>query len=150
MSRRSGRGTVGLAVMVILSATGCFGGKGNVFSLKVGQCFDDPDVVAAEIIDVIIVDCSSPHDNEVYAAFDLAGTAFPGVDEVFDAAHRGCEDRFSAYVGEPLAAGALAATFLAPTEQSWDNSDDREVICYLLDRRGAPLRGPMRGTGTGT
>jgi hypothetical protein len=81
--------------MVILSATGCFGGQGNVFSLEVGQCFDDPDVVAAEIIDVIIVDCSSPHDNEVYAAFDLAGTVFPGVDEVFDAAHRGCEDRFS-------------------------------------------------------
>jgi hypothetical protein len=33
--------------MVILSATGCFGGQGNVFSLEVGQCFDDPDVAAA-------------------------------------------------------------------------------------------------------
>ena len=148
MSRSSERTAVGLAVMVLLSATGCFGGQGNVFSLRVGQCFDDPNVAAAEITDVVIVDCDSPHDSEVYAAFDLAGSVYPGADEVFDAAQLGCVDRFSAYVGETLAGSELGATFLAPTEQSWGNSDDREVVCYLLDRRGTKLDGSMQSTGT--
>ena len=148
MSRRSGRTAVGQTVIVVCLATGCFGGQGNVFSLEVGQCFDDPSVEADEITDVVIVDCDSPHDNEVYATFDLAGSVYPGGDEVFESAQGGCGHRFSDYVGEPLVESELGATFLAPTEQSWNNSDDREVVCYLFERRGARLDGSMQGTGS--
>ena len=142
------RALVGPLVVIALLAGGCFGGQGNVFSLEVGDCFDDPTDIGEQVSDVTIVDCDSRHDNEVYASFDIAGAEYPGPEEVFELARVGCVERFEDYVGVDLDSSRLAATFLAPTEQSWNNSDDREVICYLLDRGGLKLESSMEGSGS--
>lgn len=147
--RRSVLGAAARAVaLVVVSAgvaTGCFSDEGNVFSLGVGDCFDDPGVEAEEVTDVTIVECDEPHDNEVYAAFDAPGSDYPGSEELLGLANEGCLARFTTFVGVSFDVSDLDATFLAPTEQSWTSRDDREVVCYLLDARGAKLRGSMRG-----
>lgn len=137
------RRAAALAIGLALSVTGCFGGPGNVFSLDVGDCFDDPTPESSEVTDVEVVGCDSPHDNEVYATFDLPDTDFPGADEVLEASLAGCAERFEDLTGVPVGESSLDATLLAPTEQSWTSRDDREVICYLLDASGAKLEGSV-------
>ena len=68
--------------------------------MQVGDCFNDdtpisaePDEVTVEARDVSEVagiPCSEPHDNEVYAVFDLDLSAFPGADEIREIALESC------------------------------------------------------------
>lgn len=144
---RSGR--IGLAVVAAVVVAGC--SEGNVFSLDPGTCFDDvsqiTDEGGGEVEDVPIVDCDEPHDNEVFATFDLEGEDFPGDDAVATRAEQGCLDRFEAYVGRDYASSRFVATHLVPTEQSWEVRDDREVVCFLYDVDLARLEGSAQGSG---
>lgn len=126
-----------------LVLTGC--SSGNVFSLEVGDCFDDPSDTSGEISDVPIVECSEPHDNEVFAVFDIPGDDFPGQSEVQEQADDGCLDRFADYVGIDYAESRFIQTSLYPTEGSWDGGD-REVICFLYDIDLEKLEGSMAGS----
>ena len=63
---------LGVVLAVAMACTG------NVFSLEVGDCFNDPDSGFEEVTDVEIVECSENHDNEVYALSDYpAGDGAP-------------------------------------------------------------------------
>ncbi|MCI0425566.1 MAG: septum formation family protein, partial [Actinobacteria bacterium] len=77
--------------------------QGNVFTLEPGTCFDDVDAFFEEdsegVSDVPTVDCEDPHDNEVYATFDVADGEFPGVDALVAEADERCLDVFEDYVG---------------------------------------------------
>ena len=84
-----------LLITLAVAATAC---EGNVFSLSVGDCFNDPDAFT-EVSDVEIVECGEPHDNEVYAVYDIPGDQFPGRTAVQDNAGENCVARFDAYVG---------------------------------------------------
>jgi hypothetical protein len=121
-------------------------GGGNVFEMEVGMCWDDVD--GTEVSDVPIVDCSSPHDNEVFYLFDMADGSFPGEEAVQSAAADGCIAAFPAYVGSEYLDSDLDIYPLYPTEGSWDGGD-REIVCSVYDwaNNGAPLVGSVRGTG---
>lgn len=51
----------------------------DAFQIRVGDCFDDAASVGeeTEVSGVRGVPCSQPHDNEVYAVFDVDPTEFP-------------------------------------------------------------------------
>jgi putative regulator of septum formation len=116
------------AVALVVSAA-C--ASGNVFELKVGQCFDDPENMDV-VSDVELIDCDKPHDNEVYALFDMPEGDFPGVSAVETAALDGCYDAFEPYVGIDYASSALDFNWLSPTSDSWENGD-QEIICIAYD-----------------
>lgn len=42
-------------------------------------------------------------------------------------------------------ADSLVFTLLVPTLCSWNEKDDRQVICVLADFQGAPLTGTKKG-----
>lgn len=132
-----------ILLALALLAVAC-GAQGEVLSLEVGTCFDDPEDASA-VSEVPIVDCDEPHDNEVFAVFTLPGSAFPGAAELRDDAVEGCSDRFGAYVGEDYLFSELLIGAFWPTEVSWEEADDREVICYLYASDG-PLVGSQRGS----
>ncbi len=139
---------VAVAVALSLAATvlvACGNDREEVFSLEVGDCFDDPDGSVDEVYEVPIVGCEEPHDNEVYAIHELANGDFPGDAEVAESAQMGCIERFAGYVGTPYAESELFATWLFPTEMSW-GAGDREVICVLFAEDG-PLEGSMQDSG---
>jgi hypothetical protein len=112
-----------LLVAVALLAAAC--SKGNVFSLDVGDCFDDPEATG-EVSDVPIVTCADPHDNEVYAVIESPDGERPALETLYEQ----CVDRFEEFVGVPYEVSEVYVDALFPSTESWDEGD-RETICYL-------------------
>jgi hypothetical protein len=119
-----------LPAVLVTAAIVTAGCGGQVLSVEVGDCFQDPEGGEAEVVDVETVDCDEPHDNEVFHVFELPEGDFPGEDAIAEAFVAECVDqRFEAFVGTPYLESEVDAFPLAPTEGSWDRADDREVIC---------------------
>ena len=128
-------------------------GSLSVFSMRPGDCFNDPDFLTlgedTELESVTAVPCSEPHDNEVYAVVDLAGGAedsYPGDIAMYEIAIGECLGRFNLYVGISYLDSWLAADPILPTRSSWERDGDREVVCFLYNATLVPLTGSMRGS----
>ncbi len=110
--------------------------KSAVFSLKTGQCID-PNGQSATI-----VSCDSPHDAEVFAAFSLPKSAWPGTTAVTTAASAGCSTRLTGYLNPQLAI-SLSSTYIYPDQVAWQ-AGTRTVICEVRATSGQ-LTGSIRG-----
>ena len=119
----------------------------DAFAMRVGDCFDDSFFQSDEVSDVPGVPCAQPHDNEVYALFDIPGDAWPGGEQVETLADEGCFMRFEGAVGVSYEESILLYTTLYPTEDSWNRLDDREVICVAYHMEAEKLTGSVLGTG---
>ena len=121
-----------VAAVVLVVSVAC--GSRNVFGLKVGQCFDDPDNMSAmdDVSDVEMIDCGKPHNNEIYALFDMPDGSFPGVSVVEDVALEGSHDAFDPYVGLDYESSVLDFSCLTPTPSSCEQGD-QEVVCISYD-----------------
>ena len=131
-------------------ASGAIVDSGNVdaFSIQLGDCFDDIDQSASsesgEVASVPGVPCSEPHDNEVFAVFDVSNAEFPGEEAMSEIAFDACETRFEDFVGKDYQSSSLDITMLYPTAQSWHAQNDREVICAVFDVELNKLTGSMK------
>ena len=107
-------------------------GAVSVFSLRVGDCFDDHN--PGDIQEVSALPCGEAHDNEVFAIFDLDGE-WMGDEEVTRLGEEGCHARFDAAIGATYEESVLAFYPMTPTEGSWADLDDREIVCvaYHMD-----------------
>ena len=121
-------------------------GSLDAFTMQVGDCFDDAVLGGGEISDVPGVPCSTPHDNEVYALFDIPGTKFPGVDAIGELADDGCLERFEAAIGLNYQESVIAITTMYPSQGSWDQKGDREVICVGYHMELDKLEGTILGS----
>ena len=84
-------------------------GRLAVFAMRVGDCFDDPDELVSgetlELDEVLAVPCAEPHDNEVFALFDLPdgeSAPYPGDDFVYSLYLPDYEFVEMAFPGRPL------------------------------------------------
>jgi hypothetical protein len=146
---------IGLVIAVGASActadrdqTGAIVGEGSVdaFQVRVGDCFDDGSVFEGdEVNSVAGVPCSKPHDNEVYAVFDVAQQSFPG-EALAGIAHEGCLERFQGFVGNDYESSSLDIATLYPSSESWSQQNDREVVCAVYDLEAKKLTGTVRNT----
>lgn len=109
------------------------GGEVGAFRIRIGDCFQDPDTTTDEFESVEAVPCTERHDNEAYAAFNLNGDTFPGVSAIQEQADQGCYDRFSSFVGVAYDESELDFWSMYPSEGSWDQLDDREVVCAVYN-----------------
>lgn len=126
-----------LALALLLAACG---DATSVADIAVGDCFDDP---AEEIVvELELIDCAEPHDNEVYANLQIQEDAFPGDEAITAFAYDACLDPFAAYVGESYEDSALDYWFLTPTAESW-NSGDRAITCVLYSADLSKLTGSV-------
>lgn len=113
-------------------------GQVGVLRLRPGDCF----VAGADQIEAVAaVPCTSDHDSEVVAVFDLADSAWPGATAVEAAAREGCLERFAAATGFSYDSNIAELTAYAPTHSSW--ADDRSVICVALTPDGSMVRGGL-------
>lgn len=129
---------------VAVVAGGC---QGNVFSLKVGQCFSG--LASGEVSDVNTVDCATAHDSEVFSVFDYPNppSDFPGADAVNAAATAQCATAFQDYVGVAATASTLYSYgWIAPTADSW-KAGDHQIICLIHSAtQGSTLTGSAKST----
>jgi hypothetical protein len=135
---------VGIAILVSFLIN-MFDRTKNVDEIAVGHCMDVPEDTEFSTFDPI--DCAQPHDLEVYAIIDMAavssdfsvGAVYPGDDTLYYAAIDECiAQPFEAYVGAPYDSVEYTDTVLwvdafTPTLQGWNEFDDREVQCVLLN-----------------
>lgn len=114
----------------------------DVFSLRVGDCLNEMDSNTDETIsEVPKIDCGEPHDFEVFHTTDLSGgDTFPGEEEVAELADEACLDAFEDFVGVEWESSTLEYTTLFPTAEGWEEHDDREALCMVLDPAGSVLR----------
>jgi hypothetical protein len=140
------KGVMFLAVMLFVAC-----GRQSVFSLPVGTCFNDevePGEATAgdEISSVPTVDCSEPHDNEVFALIDYTETdVYPGEAAINEIGTELCIEQFDEYVGIPYLDSELEVFVITPTDASWNDDGDREIICALYNLDFSELSGSMEG-----
>lgn len=120
------------------------GGDLDVFTLKVGDCFDDTS--GSTVTELPVVPCASAHDNEVFYELTLPAGEYPGDDGIDAAASPVCEAEFATFVGVTYDESALSFSDLRPTRESWEARDDRVVQCIVYDEQGK-VTGSLRGTG---
>jgi hypothetical protein len=142
---RSGRFAAGL-LAVVLSA--CAYGN-NVLTLEVGDCFNEsgpPHEDVGDVTDVPIVGCEDAHDNEIYAAYEIAGKDFPGSDALYSSADDFCLEEFEPFVGAPYETSQLNFGWIVPTSETWDIGD-RVVLCFVYRADLAKSTGTWEGSG---
>ena len=136
------------AIGVFAAIAGVFGlGANNVFDVSVGQCFNDPDEYSEFVANLDMVDCTEPHDNEIYHTFDVAGDVYPSDSDMDFQAESGCIAAFEEFVGRDYWSSSLNIAWLSPSEDSWNQIDDREIVCFLYDMNLAVLTNSAEGTG---
>lgn len=121
------------------------GGGLGAFAVQIGDCFNIPEQELIQSLEA--VPCADPHDAEAFDSFNQVGDEWPGEEAVSDASAWGCYDRFERFVGIPWDDSVLDFWYLEPTKESWEQGNDREVICALTSYDGSKLTGSMAGAG---
>lgn len=114
-------------------------GSESVFDLREGDCLNDLEEAESEL-SVDVTPCRRPHDAEVVSEFILTESTWPGLAFVGRQAERRCPKEVdSASAGAPLR-DEIRTFYFHPTEESWNQSNDRAVLCvatFSSPRRGA-------------
>lgn len=117
-------------------------GEVDVFSMQVGDCFDDQKAMLSddsEIDSVPGVPCNEAHDNEAFYKFDSVLTEWPGDEALEDIGKQECLKHFEGYVGKSYDDSSLDIFSIKPTEYGWRKLDDREVVCVAYDMEFSKL-----------
>ena len=122
-------------------------GEIGAFRIKLGDCLNGQTTGLIESMEG--VPCSSPHDVEVYYAFNLpdGDGSYPGDTATGEAAGDGCYNAFAGFVGHPYETSIYGFTTLSPSAESWDQLDDREVLCLIGNYDETKKTGSARNTG---
>lgn len=138
-ARRVVGAATALALAVTLSGCSVIGsifGQGNVFTIKVGDCFNEGTYTDGEITDVDIVDCSESHELEATKSIILTETSYPGDSAIQARGDSECVTAFEEYTGQSYDTFTdWDYTFYWPTPASWDGGD-REILCLVGNVNG--------------
>lgn len=121
-------------------------GAVDAFEVRVGDCFDDEAFESEDISEVPGVPCADPHDNEIFALWDVAGE-WPGDEAIEEMAYQGCYERFAEVIGKSYEESVIDYTVIYPSKGSWERLDDREVICVGYHMEFEKLTGTILGSG---
>jgi hypothetical protein len=104
----------------------------NAFSMRVGDCFDNP-AGARAVNTVTAIPCHQPHNAQIYAKFKLTGSDFsyPGAAVVERRARSGCNARIGS-VNKSMTTTAMTVRILLPEETSWV-AGQRTVSCMVVN-----------------
>ncbi|MEZ5411521.1 MAG: septum formation family protein [Acidimicrobiales bacterium] len=159
-----------VALLMLPAATGCSGGPDeaeredgaivspgavDVFGVRVGDCLDleASEATAAQITDLAAVPCAQPHRHEVFHVGEVTGfDVYPGPSELSSASDGMCLGAFEDYVGVPYLDSDVQFTYLYPSLASWQDEEDREVVCILVSTspQTRSLAAPGAEAGDGT
>ncbi len=117
----------------------------DALDIHLADCFNNPGAESVE--QVMVVPCSEPHDFEVFYSFQLADGPYPGDDEVQKQWFDGCLAEFESFVGTKFDESALDVSAIYPTEQTWNDLKDREVLCSVTAIDGSRRTGSARNAG---
>jgi hypothetical protein len=116
----------------------------SVFEVEVGQCVDAETADGEEVSSLPVVDCSQPHQGEIYALPQLPDGDFPGDAAVTQAAEEECLGQaFTDYVGLSYQESEFQVAPYLPNAESWAGGD-REIVCVIASTEPGSVRGSNR------
>lgn len=134
-----------ITAVALASGLSACSNEDDPFAMSIGDCASSTSLKGDEVASLPTVDCETEHDVEGYAAMQLPDGDYPGQDAVQSAANDFCLTEFEGYVGTPYEDSALSYSFLYPTERSWNDHEDREVLCLIVSED--PVTGSVKGSG---
>jgi hypothetical protein len=92
----------------------------------------DAAMATSEAPDVVVVDCSSPHQAQAFGRVDLSETfpadlAYPGAAAVVAPGSTACQSQVAENI-DPVVGAALVVSVIVPTQADWDGGS-RDVTC---------------------
>lgn len=118
----------------------------SAWSIRVGDCLTDTFANdSGEFSDANAVPCNEPHVFEAYHSENISGDTFPS--DLGTVADDICYYAFADFVGIKLEETNLTYNALIPTQESWENRDDREVTCIAGMEDGSSITGTLRNAG---
>ncbi len=135
------------AVLATIAFTASSNKKETVASLDVGECF------TGEPNDVETVDCTEPHQFELFAvaAAPDPAAAFPGAETALTDGGSVCAVTLVGYYGaatEVFVSNGLELEPIVPTEAQW-NDGQTDTYCLARDADGQALDQSVEGKGAG-
>ena len=130
------------ASLSAMALAGC--STSSVMHMSIGQCIQQPE--SDQVSTVETVDCSKPHDAEVFFLYEVEGTNYPGEDSLNSTAEQVCIAAFEAYVGKSFEESSLNATWFVPTSKSWQQND-HEIVCMATDMQNGKLNQSVKNSG---
>ncbi len=121
----------------------------SVDLLVPGDCFDYSELTEG-IVGIPPVDCSVPHEAEVYLIFDLEGVSEADYldeydeDDINRLSQDACLAAFPDYVGIDYWESEYYYLWLSPTPEGWAEGE-REVVCFLVPELGVMLTESLQG-----
>jgi Domain of unknown function (DUF4190) len=108
------------------------GGHLSVFSLSVGDCFDNPPG-ATHLGSVAAIPCNQAHNAQVFAKFNLSGSilSYPGNAAVTRLATNGCNARLGVLEKSKIT-DSMTIRFLVPLQETW-LADKHAVTCMIVN-----------------
>lgn len=111
----------------------------SVPTAEEGACIEELSLIG-DISELPTVDCDEDHAAQVVGLFDHeGGDDFPGDDEIEEEANERCQELFEDFVGAPVQETSLSFGAINPTEDTWEQADDRETICVATALDGSDL-----------
>lgn len=119
-------------------------GKISVFDVAVGDCLNPGEELGVEITDIEAVPCDDEHTHEVFALPEYEeDDVYPGEEKLRNFADAACMDAFTTYTGSEYLESNLYFSYLQPSIRSWNEGDDRRVVCVIV-ATGDPITGSSR------
>jgi hypothetical protein len=124
----------GLSVSTNHSGGASRPGQVNIFSLRVGDCFQNPppSQTALGVTDVSVVSCTTPHNAQAFAQFDATDSSYPGSPALIKESQHGCQTRIKGNLDKSKLTSTMSLRFLFPEAQSWANGR-RTITCLVVD-----------------
>ena len=114
----------------------------SVLALRTGDCLVNPQ--GDTITEVTRRDCSEPHDAEVIGTSTVTADELPDQASLDAQARQDCLAAFADYIGRSYEDSDLELRWWVPTQESWDQADDRSITCLALTPDGSDLTESVR------
>lgn len=115
----------------------------GALTIEFGDCLILPS--EDQFDEVRRLDCTEPHDGEVFFVDAYPGSDYPSDDDFSSYADAQCLPSFTEFTGSDYNdQDVLDVGWFTPTQGSWDNGD-RQVVCYLAPVDGGRTSQSYRG-----
>lgn len=116
-----------------------------VLEVEADTCLLVEATLGSSVTELPVVPCEVSHTHEIFAKVaDTVDDVYPGMSALVAFAEAECYTRFEDYVGISPFDSDLFVDWIVPSLDGWNDEDDREVLCVLGRRDGAPLTVPAR------
>ncbi len=101
----------------------------GAYKVRNGDCLLNPGM--SGFTTVTVTPCSAEHDLEAFAQTPVTGDTYPGDDAVQKQYTDFCSAEFKKLMNTDVKTSVYSTTGLYPNQKSWDENEDRQILCLI-------------------